>query len=108
MSKYDKEFEEMIVAEENLLSDLYNAKLKHLDTELKVRTELGDSGFRVIEPKFEYENTPSYIEHQKRGLVIAVQEEKAKVYAALNNIARNKLQRAEIAEMKKEREESAK
>ena len=70
--------------------------------------KLGDKGFRVIEPKYEYENTPEYIEHMKNALVLSVEEEKIKLKAALNNIVRSKLHREELEEAKKERERNMK
>lgn len=108
MGKYDEKFEALIKVEEELLTNVYNAKLAHLDKELEVRMSLGNKGFTTLDPKYSYENTPEYIEHQKNALVLAIQEEKAKIRAALNNVERNRLQRQEIAEMKAEREGSLK
>lgn len=104
MSKYDKQFGELIEAEEKLLKEVYDAKLAHLDKELEVRFNLpDDKGFKIVEPKYEYENTPEYIEHMKNSLKLSVMEEKAKVHAALNNIERNKLQRKEMSDLKRQR-----
>lgn len=104
MSKYDDLFEEMNEQEEQLLQDYYQKRMEHLDNEVKVRFSLPDNkGFRVIEPVHEYENTPEYIEHQKASLLLAVQEEKAKITAAMNTIKRKKLQRQEIKELREEK-----
>ena len=101
MGKFDKEFNEMVEAEEIMLQEVYEKKLQQLDAELEVRFNLPDNkGFLIVEPKYEYENTPEYIEHMKRGLEISVMEEKAKIQAALNNIERRKLERKEIEEMR--------
>jgi len=108
MGKHDEKFEEMTIAEENLLKEIYMDKLAHFDMELKVRMELGDAGFTVVEPKFDYENKPSYIEHQRAGLKLAIREEKVKILAALNTIERNVLHRADLAELKAEREANIK
>lgn len=104
MSKYDKEFEKLIMEEETLLEEVYMDRLISLDNELKVRLGLGDRGFMKVEPTYTYENTPEFIEHQKEQLSIAVKEEKAKIRAALNNIERNRLQRKEQKELRKEAE----
>jgi len=108
MGKHDEKFEEMTVAEENLLREIYTDKLAHLDRELEIRLAMGDAGFTVVEPKFDYENMPSYIEHQKVGLALAVREEKVKILSALNTIERNVLHRADLAELKAEREANIK
>lgn len=104
MSNYKEQIEKLVQEEETLLEEYYNRRLNHLDNELKVRFGLGDAGFTIVEPKYDYENTPEYIEHQKASLELAVLEEKAKIKAALNNIERKRLQRAEQEELLKERD----
>lgn len=103
MGKFNTQFEEMIMKEENALEEIYKAKLVHLDNELSVRLALGDEGFKSLDPKFSYENTPEHIEHCKQGLKLTIEEEKAKVMSALNNVTRSRLNREEMKEIEEER-----
>lgn len=103
MSEIENKFDEMIEQEEALLKEIYNDKLKHLDNELKIRLCLGDKGFKVVEPKFEYENTPEYIQHQKNSLELAVKEEKMRILSSLNTIERKRLEREDIKKLRAER-----
>jgi len=105
MGKFDKEYQEMITAEENALEELYKAKLEHLDNELSVRLALGPDGFKSLEPKYGYENTPTHLEHVKNGLILTVREEKIKIMSALNNVSRSRLNREEMNEIDKLRKD---
>lgn len=104
MTDYDKEFTRLIEEEEEMQQKVLNAKIDNLNREFEIRSAMGDRGFKKINPDYEYENDPVYLEHIKAALRINMDENIAQIKRALNMITRNKIQRQQIEEMKKVQE----
>jgi hypothetical protein len=73
-------------------------RMEFIDTELEIKTKLG---FKKVNPDYEYENHPDYLEHMKNGFKLTVTEEKLKLQSMIDNILNDMDNREEI---KKERE----
>lgn len=104
MNNYKEEIEKMLIDEEQTLLDFYEKRLAHLQRELEVKQDIGVEGFRKIEPTFEYEKDPRYLDHMMDTLKVSVEEEIVKVKTSINSIHRKRLQREEQKAMMEDRE----
>jgi hypothetical protein len=74
---------------------------EHLDKEIELRRKLSS---KPLEPKFEYETDPEWLEHIVNGVELAVEEEKIKLASTKAQIETRRMEESFNEEQVKKRE----
>ena len=83
-------YEERLIPVEDMKLAVFERQLELLDKELEAKQKLG---FKKIQPTYEFENAPEYLELQKEIYANAIEQEKISIQQQINNILNDRDQR---------------
>ena len=92
-----EKIETRLRATEDRILSLLEKRLEFLDREEEIRLKLS---FKKIEPDFEYENDPFYLQHLREGFKLTVEEERISIQKTIDGIYNDREQRKELNEMR--------
>jgi len=100
-NELNEKIEERTLQWEEEKLKLLNEREKYLDKEYEIRSKLS---FKKVEPDFEYENAPEYLEHLKEGLKLTIIQEKLNIMTEKIRIYNDRDERALLKKEKEKRE----